>query len=564
MARASPASSRSLALAHLLWLSSSSTVVVSTAAVVIDWDARRRAETQGAAGGGSGAGNESSTNTTAAGGGTNTTGGGKAGGGGSGAGDGDSSIGGVNTTGAQDAAGGDSGGDDGSTSNITNANNTQSGGSGAGGGDSSTNTTPVNGTAAEDASGGGGGSGAGDGGSTSNTTGGVNGTDTEGGGSGAGFGESSTDKAEGGSGAGDDSSTNNTGAADGNTSNTGGNGGNTINTGATDSNTSKPEGSGSNTSNTGGMNGNTSNTGDMNGNTSETGGGGGSGAGIGGSSSSSGEPAAGGVQTPPEAGMEAMPLHKSFWYPGPPPINLSQPFDLSLPAVGPIKYFWEAEPGLRVVYRTPQNRHVWGPLPTLPSVLLMETTINIGNFGTDPGTQGAIFFHQEVDYYGGPEMGWVYFGNSGTLSHYFCGNCNCVKENSYCGGTQGQRWRSRGTKADYLGSHAGFRLEFGRNAKGERTMRSQLYNVANPSSSKPRYDLNETWPDWMEMDPRYNPMKPWYVTMTWQRHDDSDVYGNATNTSLWITEIRVYVHVYGDGDGDDDGDTNTSLWVRYD
>lgn len=36
-----------------------------------------------------------------------------------------------------------------------------------------------------------------------------------------------------------------------------------------------------------------------------------------------------------------------------------------------------------------------GPLPELPSLLLMESTIDIPVFGDLLGTQGAIFFHQE-------------------------------------------------------------------------------------------------------------------------------------------------------------------------
>lgn len=38
-------------------------------------------------------------------------------------------------------------------------------------------------------------------------------------------------------------------------------------------------------------------------------------------------------------------------------------------------------------------RHA-GPLATLPSVLLMQGTINLG-LGTVLGTQGALYFHQK-------------------------------------------------------------------------------------------------------------------------------------------------------------------------
>lgn len=111
-------------------------------------------------------------------------------------------------------------------------------------------------------------------------------------------------------------------------------------------------------------------------------------------------------------------------------------------------------------------------------------------------------FCHRYDYYGGPEFGWVYTCHNGNLAHYFCGNCN-IKP--------GQRWRSKGTQlgTTFMGRQIGLRLEFGTDASGTRTMRSQVYDVKRTHVDDFMYELTETWPDWIEDDPRYDSSKPW-------------------------------------------------------
>ncbi|KAG1675374.1 hypothetical protein FOA52_012293 [Chlamydomonas sp. UWO 241] len=221
---------------------------------------------------------------------------------------------------------------------------------------------------------------------------------------------------------------------------------------------------------------------------------------------------------PPEAGMLPCPWNSTWYFPTPedgPPSSYTQPFNLSMPlSWGRHK---QVLPDGTVRYPYNGQKVIYGPFVSLPTALLMESTIDISGDATVPGTQGAIFFHQEYYYAGGPEFGWVYQCNDGALKQYFCGDCNLAT----------QRWSSSAAKVAFLGRKLSFRLDL---SVPLRTMRASIYDPRTPSFKL--YDVAQPWPTWLSLDQS----APWFVTLTWQKTQDVNVVASNTNTSVWFRQ----------------------------
>lgn len=225
--------------------------------------------------------------------------------------------------------------------------------------------------------------------------------------------------------------------------------------------------------------------------------------------------------TPPEPGMLPMPFYQTYATPGPAPLvpfYSSPRFNLTMPNGSDpnVKsWSWESQ---TCKWRAPQNRHVFGPFYALPSTILLKGIIDIGGTAANRATQGALFLHQQFDYNGGPEFGWVYYCTDRKLSAYFITDANIPS----------QLWKSYGTGTQaYIGQNLLYRLDL--NATSRR-FAAKIY-----SSNATLWNSQDTWPSWF----RYDDSLPWYLTITWLQQENLTAvprtapYGSVREASLW-------------------------------